>query len=138
MINLSDTTPVAGTGTKNVVWQEDSSGNVSAAVAFQILGAKTTVAPVTGALTIDCSLGNSFYVNVNAAITSMTITNPVDGQEITILWVQDGTGHAITLAGNMQGATAPSASANKVSCQKFTYNTGNGNWYAIAAGVTAM
>ena len=138
MLNLNDTVPAAAAGTQNVVWQEDSSGNVSAAVNFQSFGGKVTVAPVAGVLTLDCSAARSFYVNVNAAITSMVINNPVDGQEITILWVQDGTGHSIVLAGNMQGATAPSTSANKVSCQKFTYNSGNGNWYAIAAGVTGM
>jgi hypothetical protein len=138
MLNLNDTTPAAQAGYQNGVWQEDSSGNASVAMKFQGFGGKTTIAPVAGALTVDCSLANSFYINVNAAITSMNITNPVDGQEITLLWVQDGTGHAIVLAGNLQGATAPTASANKVSCQKFTYNTGNGNWYAVSAGVTNM
>jgi hypothetical protein len=138
MINLSDTLPVSPIGGTNVKWQEDSSGNVSAYVGLSAIGAKTTVAPVANVLTIDASLGSSFLINVNDIISSMTITNPTNGQEITLLWMQDVSGHAITLATNMYGATAPSTVAGKFSCQKFTYNIGNTNWYAIAAGVTGM
>ena len=134
MINFSDTTPAAIGGGTNVLWQEDASGNVSAYCA----PAKTTVAPVAGVLTLDASLATSFLVTVNAAITSMSIINPSDGEEITILWSQDATGHAITLASNLNGATAPSTGANTQSCQKFTYNVSDTNWYATGVGVTGM
>ena len=46
---------------------------------------------------------NSFLINVTAAITSMTLTNPTDGQEITLLFIQDSSGHAVTLASNLLG-----------------------------------
>jgi hypothetical protein len=139
MVNLNDTTPVAPTGGANVKWQEDAAGNVSAYTSLAAGGgAKTTVTPVSHVATIDASLGNSFLVNVNDSITTTTITNPTDGQEITILWQQDGSGHSIVLPTNMYGGTAPSTVAGKFSCQKFTYNVGNTNWYAIAAGVTGM
>lgn len=117
-----------------VVWQQDSSGNVSGYVA----NIKNTVAPVAGVLTLDCSTGNSFLITVTAAVTSMSLTNPSDGQEITLLWQQDATGHAIVLASNLLGATAPSTTANKTSCQRFTYNAGDTNFYATSAGVTGM
>lgn len=134
--NLNDTTPTAPTGGRNIKWQQDGSGNTSAYTSLAPL--KTTVAPIAGVLTIDCSIGNSFYININATITSVSLTNPIDGQEITILWVQDGTGHAVALPANLLGATAPSTSANTHSVQKFTYNVGDTNWYAIAAGTTGL
>lgn len=134
MINLNDSVPAAPTGKVNVKWQNDVSGNVSAYIS--LVPTKTTVAPVAGVLTIDASIGNSFYINVNAAVTSMSITNPTDGQEITLLWVQDASGHSIVLSTNLKGAIAPDTGANKVSCQKFTYNLLNDLWYAI--GVSGM
>lgn len=129
MINLSDTTPAPPSGSQNVKWQEDSSGNVSAYVG--LASNKTTVTPVSGAISLDASLGNSFLVVVNAAITSMAIINPTDGQELTILWAQDATGHAITLASNIVDVTAPSTAANAYSAFKITYNEGDATWYGV-------
>lgn len=134
MINLSSTTPAAPNGGTNVIFQNDASGNVSAYYAPK----KQTVTPSSGVLTIDASSGVSFLVNVNQAVTSMSITNPTDGQEITILWAQDATGHAVTLASNLKGATAISTVANKMTCQRFTYNVGDANWYAVNQGVAGM
>lgn len=115
-----------------MLWQQDASGNVSAYVPLGGIGAKTTVAPVAGVLTIDASLGNSFFINVNAAITSMTITNPTDGQEITLLFAQDTTGHAVTVATNLlMGTLTVTTTANKHTTGKFTYNAADTNWYII-------
>lgn len=127
MINLSDSTPAAPNGGGNVKWQTDASGNVSAYTAKR----KTTVAPVAGVLTIDASTADVFLVNVTAAVTSMTIANASDGQTIVFLWAQDSTGHAVTLATNLLGAIAVTTTANKHTCQSFTYNLGDTNWYAI-------
>lgn len=102
---------------------------------------KVSVAPSSspaGVLTIDAELGNSFRINVNQVIGSMSIINPSEGQEITLLWVQDGTGHSISLASNLKGATAPSTGADTISCQKFTYDSTKTNWYAVAPGQTGM
>lgn len=128
-INLNDTTPAAVTGGVNVKWQVDSAGNVSAYTG--LASTKTTVTPVAGVVTIDCSLGNSFWINVNAAITSMTLTNPTDGQEITIVWAQDGTGHSVVTATNLLGTFTITTTANKHSCYKWTYNSGDTNWYQV-------
>lgn len=134
MINLSDVTPAAINGGLNVRWQLDASGNVSAYAS----NTKLTLAPVSGVLTVDASLGNSFLINVNATIASMVINNPADGQEITLLWAQDGAGHPVTLSTFLLGATAIGTAANKHTCQKFTYNSGDNNWYATGVGVTGM
>lgn len=138
MITLNSTTPAAPTGGFNVVWQQDSSGNVSAYTGPAALGTPTTFTPVAGVLTIDASKGNLARVNVNAAITGMSITNPIDGQALTIFWMQDSTGHSITLASNLLGATAPTTTANKHSQQTFTYNLADTNWYATSAGAVNM
>lgn len=131
MINLSNTTPAAPLGGRNVSWQSDVSGNVSAYTS--LAATKTTVAPVAGAVTIDASLGNSFLINVNAVITSMTITNPTDGQEITLLFAQDSTGHSVTPPTNLLGSYSITTTANKHSCYKFSYNVGDTNWYQVGA-----
>lgn len=139
MINLNDAVPAAPAGGVNVLFQEDVSGNVSAYLPTTGGNVKTTVGSVAGVLTIDASLGNSFLINVTENITSMSITSPTDGQEITLLWVEDATGSwTIVLATNLLGATAPTTAANDVSCQKFTYDVTATNWYATGVGVTGM
>ena len=134
MINLSSTVPAAIGGGTNVTWQADVSGNVSGYIAKR----KLTVSAASGVLTIDASQADSFLITVNQAITSMTIANPSDGQEITLLWTQDTTGHAVTLASNLYGATAVSTAANTHTCQRFTYNVSDTNWYATGVGVSGM
>jgi hypothetical protein len=131
MINLSNTTPAAIGGGTNVTWQSDASGNVSGYVAK----VKQTVSIVANAVTFDASQGSSFLVLITSAITSMTITNPTDGQEITILFQQDGTGHAVTFAANVHGATAVPTTPNTTSTYKFSYNVGDTNWYSLGSVV---
>ena len=133
MINLSNTTPAAPSGGTPVSWQQDASGNVSGYTAK----VKLSVSAVSGVLTLDASQATSFFVPVTAAITSMSITNPPsDGTEITILYAQDSTGHAVALPTNMFGALTVNTTANKHTCQSFTYNVADDNWYAI--GVAGM
>lgn len=133
MINLSNSTPPAPGGGINVQWQQDAGGDVSAYVPLGGVGAKTTVAPVAGALTIDCTLGNSFFITVNAAITSMTLTGMVDGQEITLLFAQDSSGHTVATSTSLLGNFSITTTANKHSCYKWTYNAADNNWYQIGA-----
>ena len=130
MLNFNDTTPAAAAGGTNVKWQSDASGNVSA---YVLSTTPVTVAPVSGAVTLNAALSNSFFINVNAAITSMTITGMTDGQEITILWAQDSTGHAVAVSSFLLGPFTVTTTANKHSCYKFRYNAGDTNWYQIGA-----
>lgn len=131
MINLSDTTPGAPAGGRNVKFQQDSSGNVSAYTSLSSV--KTSLTPTAGAITIDCSLGNTFIINVTAAITSVTVTNPADGQEITLLFAQDATGHAVTMPANFLGSFSITTTASKYSCYRWTYNLANTTWYQTNA-----
>jgi hypothetical protein len=129
MINLSDTTPTAITGGNNVHWQMDASGNVSAYSTER----KLTVAPSSGVLTVDASLADVYLITVNAAVTSMTLTNPTDGQQLTLLWAQDTSGHAVTVASNLIGPGTVTTTASKRSCYTYTYDAGTNNWYQVGA-----
>ena len=130
-INLNNTIPSPPIGGTNVLWQEDSSGNVSAYTGLAT--AKTTVAPVAGVVSVAASLGNSFLVNVTSAITSMPIANPTDGQIITVLFVQDSTGHAVTLSANVLGSYSITTIANKRSCYSWMYDAVSTNWFQVGA-----
>jgi hypothetical protein len=137
MINLNDTTPAAPTGGFNIKWQQDSSGNVSAYTGPSV-NAPVTTAPVAGVLTLNAALGDKQKININAAITSIVVNNPTDGQVMTLFWVQDGTGHAVTLPSFFLGVTAPSTTANTHSLQQIYYNAADTNWYGVAAGQTGL
>jgi hypothetical protein len=132
-INYSDTTPAAPAGSFNIKWQTDGSGNISGNVSTVPGGTKQTVAPVAGVVTADVSLGSSIFININAVITNIVLSNPIDGQEITILFAQDVTGHAVTLGTNMLGAPTITTTANKHSCYSWTYNLADTNWYLLGA-----
>jgi hypothetical protein len=134
--NLNDTTPAAPTGGVNCKWQQDASGNTSAYVSLGAVSASFT--PVAGVLTIDASQSNVAVITINAAITSSSVTNPTDGQLLTVLWEQDSTGHAVALPSNFIGATPPSTTASKRSIQTFLYNAGVTAWFGIAAGQTGL
>jgi hypothetical protein len=132
-INYSNTTPAAPVGGFNVSFQTDGSGDVSAYVPNVPGGTKQTAAPSSGVVTVDVSQGSSIFINVNAAITNIVLNNPTDGQEITILFAQDSTGHAVALGTNMLGSPTITTTANTHSCYKWTYNLANTNWYLIGA-----
>jgi hypothetical protein len=128
MINLSDTVPAAPTGGRNIKWQQDSSGDVSG----YTIPSKSTVTPSGGVVTIDASTSDSFLISVTAAITSIVINNPTDGQRITLLFAQDATGHAVTLPASLiSGTFTVTTTANKHSCAQWLYNSGDTNWYIV-------
>lgn len=126
MINLNGSTPAALSGS-NVQWQSDASGNVSAYLATR----KVQVSPSANAIMLDASMGDSFWITVNADITSMAISNPYDGQEITIIWAQDATGHSVSVSSNLIGGPTITTTANKHTSGKWSYNLADTNWYFI-------
>lgn len=112
---------------------------------------KISVTPSVGVVTVNPALGNSFRVNVNAAVTSVIFSNGVsDGQDIEVVFVQDATGHAVSgFAANIKGVgyltagsntftATPSGTANLASSQRYTWDSTNAFWYAVATGVAGM
>lgn len=95
----------------------------------------------TGTTTLSPLSNSSFRIALNnVATVNLVINNGAfDGQEITILYVQGGTtGSTVTAAANVHGFTTPSAGLNSVSAQRFTWDTTNTIWYALATGTTGM
>ena len=133
MITLNSAVPAAPTGGSLVKWQQDASGNVSAYTGAAA-NPPVTTAPVAGVLTINAASSDKQKINVNAAISSSSVTNPTDGQIITVFWIQDGAGHAVVYPSNFIGATAPSTGANTHSIQQFLYHAADTSWYGIAVG----
>lgn len=131
-------TPLAGWRVFDLNTGASWSYNGSAWVLASAL--KISIAPIGSVVTANPALASSFRVTVNAAVTSFVISNgTADGQNIEILWVQDGTGHAVSgISSNIHGATTPSAGASTVSAQRFTWDTTTSIWYAVSAGVTGM
>lgn len=137
-VNLNNTTPSPSTGMVNVQWNQDGSGNVSAAVPLGAIQ-KQSVAPVSGVLTLNCSLNNSFLITWNANITSIVVENATDGQEITLLWAVDATGgYTVTAPSSLVGFPTPNNTANSHSTMRFTYNSANTNWYLLSSVVSGM
>lgn len=64
-------------------------------------------------LVLDARGQNSFVVPVTAQIDSITINNGSPGQFVTVLFLQDGTGHtAAAGGGNLQGFLAVDTTAS--------------------------
>jgi hypothetical protein len=82
-------------------------------------------------LTLDAREGPAFSLFVNQAITEITILNGVDGQTVTLLFLQDATGHSVSAGGgNLTGFVSPATTPNTASVQQFTYCQRLNTWLA--------
>lgn len=91
--------------------------------------------------TFDCTSGGAFSWTLGANRTMSALTNPVDGQIITIEVTQDATGsRTVTWPANFSWATngtAPTltATAAKTDIIRATYNRTAGKWRAETLGL---
>ena len=102
-------------------------------------GAGTLTFPLTYAasLTIDCTKSNVFAMTFGAGnVTTLTVSNPVDGQTINVFLTQDATGsRTVTWPASFRfpgGAAASgvlSTAANSVDLLVATYRASPGAWY---------
>lgn len=101
---------------------------------------KTAPAISSGTLTLNCSLGNVFAVSLNAAITTLTISNiPTTGNAfgITLAFTCDGTARAVTWPAAVKwSGTAPTLTStlNKVDIFVLTTWDGGTTWYSMVGG----
>ena len=80
-------------------------------------------------LNLDARLQSFFSIFVTSAITEISIANGVPGQRVTLLFIQDGTGHSVSAGGgNLQNVTPISSSANATTVQDFTFNALGDTW----------
>jgi len=120
----------------NLLLEAGSTNKVKLSTAMTLSRTASTLA-ANGAVTIDSSLGNTFTVTLQANATSSSITNPVTGRQITITWLQDGTGgrtYAWPANCKFAGGTAPAdTTLNKRSTVTFEYD--GTNWNEISRAV---
>tara|TARA_R110000868_G_scaffold20477_13_gene86578 strand:+ start:3452 stop:4315 length:864 start_codon:yes stop_codon:yes gene_type:complete len=118
-----------------------TSPTLTTATITSLVETKTAPAISTGTLTLNCSLGNVFAVSLNAAITTLTISNiPTTGNAfgITLAFTMDGTARAVTwpAAVKWAGGTAPTLTSTSAKVDIFVLNTWDGGttWYAMTGG----
>lgn len=106
-----------------------------------LIEVKTAPTISSGTLTLNCSLGNVFHVSLNAAITTLTISNiPTTGNAfgITLAFTADGTARAVTwpAAVKWSGGTAPTLTSTSAKVDIFVLTTWDGGttWFAMVGG----
>jgi hypothetical protein len=118
-----------------------TSPTLTTATITSLIETKTAPTISSGTLTLNCSLGNVFAVSLNAAITTLTISNiPTTGNAfgITLAFVCDGTARAVTwpAAVKWAGGTAPTLTSTNAKVDIFVLTTWDGGttWYAMTGG----
>ena len=127
------------TGTGLAVF--NGSPALTSATITSLIETKTAPAISSGTLTLNCSLGNVFAVSLNAAITTLTISNiPTTGNAfgLTLAFTMDGTARAVTWGAAIKwsGGTAPTLTSTNAKVDIFVLTTWDGGttWYAMTGG----
>jgi len=118
-----------------------TSPTLTTATITSLIETKTAPTISSGTLTLNCALGNVFHVSLNAAITTLTISNiPTTGNAfgITLAFTADGTARAVTwpAAVKWSGGTAPTLTSTNTKVDIFVLTTWDGGttWYAMVGG----
>ena len=118
-----------------------TSPTLTTATITSLVETKTAPTISSGTLTLNCSLGNVFAVSLNAAITTLTISNiPTTGNAfgITLAFTMDGTARAVTWGASIKWAsgTSPTLTSTNAKVDIFVLTTWDGGttWYAMTGG----
>lgn len=94
-----------------------------------------------GTLTLNLETSNIFTVTLNAAITTLTISNPPasgSGGSFTLIFTADGTPRSITWPASIKwaGGTAPTITSTSGKVDSFAFFTSDGgtNWQGYIGG----
>ena len=94
-----------------------------------------------GTLTLNLEISNIFTVSLNAAITTLTISNPPasgSGGSFTLIFTADGTARAVTWPASIKwaGGTAPTITSTSGKADSFAFFTSDGgtNWQGYVGG----
>jgi uncharacterized protein YjbI with pentapeptide repeats len=94
-----------------------------------------------GTLTLNLETSNIFTVSLNAAITTLTISNPPasgSGGSFTLIFTADGTARAVTWPAAIKwaGGTAPTITSTSGKVDSFAFFTSDGgtNWQGFIGG----
>ena len=118
-----------------------TSPTLTSATITSLVETKTAPSISSGTLTLNCALGNVFAVSLNAAITTLTISNiPTTGNAfgITLAFTMDGTARAVTWGAAIKwsGGTSPTLTSTNAKVDIFVLTTWDGGttWYAMTGG----
>ena len=94
-----------------------------------------------GTLTLNLETSNIFTVSLNAAITTLTISNPPasgSGGSFTLIFTADGTARAVTWPASIKwaGGTAPTITSTSGKVDSFAFFTSDGGttWQGYVGG----
>ena len=94
-----------------------------------------------GTLVLNLETSNIFTVSLNAAITTLTISNPPasgSGGSFTLIFTADGTARAVTWPASIKwaGGTAPTLTSTSGKADSFAFFTSDGgtNWQGYVGG----
>ena len=94
----------------------------------------------SGTLTLDLSTAGVIYVSLNAAITTLTISNTqtAGSSAFTLIFTADGTPRTVTWGASIlwPSATAPTLTSvvNKQDIFSFITLNGGSSWYGFVGG----
>ena len=95
----------------------------------------------SGTLTLNLETSNIFTVSLNAAITTLTISNPPasgSGGSFTLIFTADGTARAVTWPASVKwaGGTAPTITSTSGKVDSFAFFTSDGGttWQGYIGG----
>jgi len=95
----------------------------------------------SGTLTLNLETSNIFTVSLNAAITTLTISNPPasgSGGSFTLIFTADGTPRSVTWPSSIKwaGGTAPTITSTSGKVDSFAFFTSDGgtNWQGYVGG----
>lgn len=103
--------------------------------------APSVVALTDGAsIPVNAALGNDFRVTLGGNRTIANPTNPIDGQDITFLLTQDGSGSRIVTWGSAysfgtSGAPTLTATGGKTDLVGFKYRAAASSWVCIGSAL---
>jgi len=99
---------------------------------------KSTPSISSSTLNLDLSQASLFYVSLNSAITTFTLSNPPANPNVfsfVLQFVADGTARAVTwpTGTRWSGGNAPTLTStlNKVDTFTFLTHDGGSNWFAF-------
>ena len=139
---LTVSTAYAGTGANSFTGSQNLQDNEL--IRAKIRDYSETISSPTisaGTLTLNLETSNIFTVALNAAITTLTISNPPasgSGGSFTLILTADGTARAVTWPASIKwaGGTAPTITSTSGKVDSFAFFTSDGgtNWQGYVGG----
>lgn len=139
---LTVSTSYAGLGANTFTGTQALGGNLITQPKLQAYRETSTSPTISsGTLTLNLETSNIFTVSLNAAITTLTISNPPasgSGGSFTLIFTADGTARAVTWPASIKwaGGTAPviTSAIDKVDSFAFFTSDGGTTWQGYIGG----